>query len=158
MRVFTNRRHPIFSVVQGNKEAESIFATGAPHSSKSRSKSIFPRLRVSRRFRLLDHFGIEFARVSPPDPKNDKRLNKDNVALVISLEQIIVNSRPSMSKTGIPQNKATDSSMKSGEIITPTTTTRLPHSYSLLVVANTHILANPEAPDVKIWQANTLTS
>lgn len=26
-----------------------------------------------------------------------------------------------------------------------------------VVVANTHILANPEAPDVKIWQANTLT-
>ncbi|EZG44351.1 endonuclease/exonuclease/phosphatase family protein [Gregarina niphandrodes] len=87
------------------------------------------------KFHLLDHFGIEFARVMPPTSsrhnRNDKRLLKDNVALVLCLEHM--------------------------STATPGATNRH-NSKHVLVIANTHILANPEAPDVKIWQTNTLTS
>nr|XP_027202103.1 carbon catabolite repressor protein 4 homolog 1-like [Dermatophagoides pteronyssinus] len=82
-------------------------------------------------FTLLDHFGIEFARVLPTNFKNkmtDKRISKDNVALVLCLEY---NGTYNM------QTNSTN---------------------SVLVVANTHIIANPDAPDIKIWQANALTS
>lgn len=123
------------------------------------------------KFRLLDHFGIEFARVAPPAPrvseKTDKRLNKDNVALVLCLEQVIqapsrVPSGPTKLKPSPSQNRvrgedvtAMPNAQTSGANNTQTPGGGSPHT---LVVANTHILANPEAPDVKIWQANTLTS
>lgn len=102
------------------------------------------------KFHLLDHFGIEFARVMPPPAapsnkahRNDKRLLKDNVALVLCLEQLVTAAPPPDGARGGPSTND-PSGGSSGKHV--------------LVIANTHILANPEAPDVKIWQANTLTS
>eukprot|EP01054_Gregarina_sp_Poly1_P005054 Gregarina_sp_Poly_1__5053@NODE_267_length_10370_cov_226_463457_g233_i0_p1_GENE_NODE_267_length_10370_cov_226_463457_g233_i0NODE_267_length_10370_cov_226_463457_g233_i0_p1_ORF_typecomplete_len998_score142_53Exo_endo_phos/PF03372_23/8_1e03Exo_endo_phos/PF03372_23/6_6e45_NODE_267_length_10370_cov_226_463457_g233_i024835476 len=133
------------------------------------------------KFRLVDHFGIEFARVAPPTArvpeKTDKRLNKDNVALVLCLEQMTtttgsrVSSGPAKMKQAASQNRgrsdgtndnghtsAQGSTAISTMVNNPNATTAAATSVRTLVVANTHILANPEAPDVKIWQANTLTS
>lgn len=103
------------------------------------------------KFHLADHFGIEFARVAPPAAKQDKRLNKDNVALVLCLEQLlpttVMSNRNGKTPTGLSKIL-----IKDGGSAPELVTTRQ------LIVANTHILANPEAPDVKIWQAHTLTS
>eukprot|EP01053_Blabericola_migrator_P012029 Blabericola_migrator_1__12028@NODE_739_length_6686_cov_203_338118_g530_i0_p1_GENE_NODE_739_length_6686_cov_203_338118_g530_i0NODE_739_length_6686_cov_203_338118_g530_i0_p1_ORF_typecomplete_len897_score123_82Exo_endo_phos/PF03372_23/3_6e47_NODE_739_length_6686_cov_203_338118_g530_i036266316 len=113
------------------------------------------------KFRLVDHFGIEFARVAPRVPeKTDKRLNKDNVALVLCLEQVLTRSSNTGGASKMKSvTQATRAAPTRSESTDPVPNGQVGSgSVRTLVVANTHILANPEAPDVKIWQANTLTS
>ncbi|EEA08005.1 endonuclease/exonuclease/phosphatase family protein [Cryptosporidium muris RN66] len=114
----------------------------------------------TNKFIARENYSLEFSalikeathRTLPAEVKNNpaaiKRLLKDNVAVVILLEY-----RQSDGNNGSCLNSDNNNGKNSGNSCVSSNSTPLQ-----VIIANTHIVANPEANDVKIWQAQTLVS
>ncbi|KAH7647407.1 hypothetical protein FG379_003074 [Cryptosporidium bovis] len=134
----------------------------------------------TNKFIAKENYSLEFSalikeathRTLPAEVKNNpaaiKRLLKDNVAVVILLEYHQNGSNIAVNDQSHPINMQ----MSSGDSI-HNQTIKIPSHSNIMVqnsnskvssnplqviIANTHIVANPEANDVKIWQAQTLVS
>jgi len=95
------------------------------------------------RFKRVDKQVIDYDRMSQTELRNNhvadmqdadksiQRLSKGNVALVVILEDLAI--------------KTTHSSQATG-----------PNGGHVLVIVNTHILCDPSAADVKLWQSHML--
>lgn len=122
------------------------------------------------KFRVIDQCGLEFvelikatSRAQLPRERLEgalKRLLKDNVALLVLLElqpeamQLSPPAQLSEGKSAFSTG-CRNSKVNCNPSPGPQERSHLQRP-RLLLVANTHIVANPDSNDVKIWQAQSL--
>ncbi|CAD7927691.1 unnamed protein product [Amoebophrya sp. A25] len=107
------------------------------------------------RFRQVDQAVVEFdeeAKGRINDPEALQRLSKGNVALVLTLEDLQI--KPDLAAYREHNMKPEVQADPSKQLAEPTVGTDT--GGHLVAVVNTHILADPEYTDVKIWQSQVL--
>lgn len=121
------------------------------------------------RFGLVKKYEVEFNKAAlsladgalPPERRQGalNRLLKDNVALIAVLEAVDGGGSGSGSRTedgaGASVDGSSPSPSSSGQNPSPNPPPP-PSRRRLVCIANTHIHANPELSDVKLWQVHTL--